>query len=331
MNAVEVRDLTKKFRRGKGLKKKEILAVDNANFSIAEGEIFGLLGPNGAGKTTLVRCIATLLIPDEGKISLFGRDVFANSLWARGNIGLLTSGERTLYWKLSAVDNLKFFAALYGLSPKERDKRIDYLLALLGLKEVAYERVERYSSGMKQKLSLARALLHDPKVLLLDEPTLGLDPGFARFIRNFIKEELKGRYKKTILLTTHYMEEADELCDRIAFINKGKIVDVKKPEEYKREMPHKEVLEIRFIGSLDKGELAKIPTIESVSIFTKDGITTLRVIATRIEEVLSETINIVSRNNKILLVNNLQPTLEDVFIYITGTSLKEDTKESLVE
>ncbi|MEO0097968.1 MAG: ABC transporter ATP-binding protein [candidate division WOR-3 bacterium] len=331
MNALEVRDLTKKFRRGKGLKKREILAVANASFSIAEGEIFGLLGPNGAGKTTLVRCIATLLIPESGKILLFGRDVFANSLWAKGNIGLLTSGERTLYWKLSAVDNLKFFAALYGLSPKERDKRIDYLLELLGLKEVAYERVERYSSGMKQKLSLARALLHDPKVLLLDEPTLGLDPGFARFIRNFIREELKGRHKKTILLTTHYMEEADELCDRIAFINKGKIVDVKTPAEYKKEMPHKEILEIRFFGSWDKSKIEKIPMVESISSFAKDGITTLKIIAPRVEEILSEAIKAIGEGGKILSINNQEPTLEDVFLYITGTSLKEDTKENLAE
>jgi ABC-2 type transport system ATP-binding protein len=331
MVALEVRNLTKKFRRGKGLKKREILAVNNASFSIEEGEIFGLLGPNGAGKTTVVRCISTLLIPDGGKIFLFGREVFTNSLWARGNIGLLTSGERTLYWKLSAVDNLKFFAALYGMTPKERDKRISYLLELLGLKEVAQERVERYSSGMKQKLSLARALLHDPKVLLLDEPTLGLDPGFARFIRNFIKEELKNRYKKTILLTTHYMEEADELCDRIAFINKGKIVDVKTPEEYKQELPHKEVLEIRFIGSCDKRRIEELPSVESVSLFSKDGITTLKVIGKRSEEILAPTIKAISEEGKILSINNLQPTLEDVFIYITGTSLKEDTKETQEE
>ncbi len=332
MDALEIKDLTKKFRRGKGLKKKEILALDSASFAIHEGEIFGLLGPNGAGKTTLVRCIATLLIPDKGKIFLFGKDVFENSLWARGNIGLLTSGERTLYWKLSAVDNLKFFAALYGMTPKERDKRIDYLLELLGLKDVANERVEKYSSGMKQKLSLARALLHDPKVLLLDEPTLGLDPGFARFIRNFIKEELREKYKKTILLTTHYMEEADELCDRVAFIDKGKIIDVKSPAEYKKEIPHKEVLEIKFIGVIEKSAIEKIPTVESVSLFYEDDITTLKIIARHSEDILSEALNIISKdNNKILTINNLKATLEDVFIYLTGTSLKEDTRESLEE
>ncbi len=331
MEALAVKGLTKKFRRGKGLKKREILAVNDATFSIKEGEILGLLGPNGAGKTTLVRCIATLLIPDNGQIFLFGRDIFENSLWARANIGLLTSGERTLYWKLSAIDNLKFFAALYGLSPKERDERVAYLLELLGLKDVAQERVEKYSSGMKQKLSLARTLLHNPKVLLLDEPTLGLDPGFARFIRNFVKEELKERQKKTILLTTHYMDEADELCDRIAFIDKGRIIDVKTPADYKKAMPHKAVLEIRIIGSVDKAEIERIPNVEKVSTSFEDGVTVLKIITSRTEDILNEVLALVSSNNKILLVNNLAPTLEDVFIYLTGTSLKDDIKESLEE
>ncbi len=327
MDALEVRDLTKKFRRGRGLKKREILAVNNVSFSICEGEIFGLLGPNGAGKTTLVRCVATLLIPEAGKILIFGRDIFENSLWARASIGLLTSGERTLYWKLSAVDNLKFFAALYGLTPKERDKRIEYLLELLGLKDVANERVEKYSSGMKQKLSLARSLLHDPKILLLDEPTLGLDPAFSRFIRRFIKEELQRKEKKTILLTTHYMDEADELCDRIAFINCGRIVDVKTPEEYKREMPHKEVLEIRFIGAVEKSAIERIPTVEKASVFSKDGVTTLKIIAPHTEEILSAALAVLGNENKILAINNLQPTLEDVFIHLTGASLKDDLRE----
>jgi ABC-2 type transport system ATP-binding protein len=330
MNIV-IQDVVKKFKRGKGLRKRYITACDHVSFTIEQGELFGLLGPNGAGKTTLVRCIATLLIPDEGKITIFGKDILSQSMEARRQIGLLTSGERSLYWKLSGKDNLKFFAALYGLAGKERDKRIDYLMELLDLKDVENERVEKYSSGMKQKISLARALLHDPKILLLDEPTLGLDPQFSRFIRGFIKDELVRKAGKTILLTTHYMDEADELCERIAFINKGKIIDIKAPYQYKNEIPHSEVLEIRCQGNMNednlRSSLSAMKSVEKVSVLNKEGVTNLKVIAPRVEFILSEIIELVRSEAKILAIDVKEPTLEDVFIYLTGTSLKEDTSE----
>jgi ABC-2 type transport system ATP-binding protein len=329
--ALECRDVVKNFRRGRGLKKKITRAVDGATLTIPRGELFGLLGPNGAGKTTLVRCIATLLIPDAGTIRVLGHDAFADSLYCRQRIGLLTSGERTLYWKLSARDNLNFFAALYGLTGKARDKRVDYLLELMELKEVARDRLERYSSGMKQKVSLARAILHDPDLILLDEPSLGLDPQFARFIRQFIKEELNRKQGKTILLTTHYMDEADELCRRIAFINKGKIVDVKTPEQYKRDIPHTEVLEIRCQGQPDFAPIQALPGVERVASDFKDGVTTLKVVAPRAEAVLSEAIEYLRGGGRILGVDVKQPTLEDVFLYVTGTSLGADTSERTPE
>ncbi len=325
--ALECNNVVKIFRRGRGFKRRSIRAVDGATITLHPGELFGLLGPNGAGKTTLVRCIATLLIPDAGTIKVLGRDAFKDSLFCRQRIGLLTSGERTLYWKLSARDNLKFFAALYGLMGKERDRRIDYLLELLDLKEVANERLERYSSGMKQKVSLARALLHNPELLLLDEPTLGLDPQFGRFIRQFIKEELNQKQGKTILLTTHYMDEADELCERIAFINKGKIVDIKSPQEYKRDIPHTETLEVRCQGLPDINTLKTLPSINSVSADFHDGVATIRVIAPRAEMVLSEVLEAIRVQARILSIDVKEPTLEDVFIYMTGASLTDETDE----
>jgi ABC-2 type transport system ATP-binding protein len=325
--ALSCREVVKNFRRGRGLKKKVTRAVDGASLDIRKGELFGLLGPNGAGKTTLVRCIATLLIPDQGSISLFGHDVFRDSLWCRQRIGLLTSGERTLYWKLSARANLNFFAALYGLTGKARDKRIDYLIELLGLKEVENERLERYSSGMKQKVSVARAILHDPDLILLDEPSLGLDPQFARFIRKFIKEELNQRLGKTILITTHYMDEADELCNRIAFISKGKIVDCKTPAEYKRDIPHTEVLQVRCQGQPDTAAVEKLPSVERLAGEFKDGVTTITVVAPRAEAILADTIELLRPQAKLLGIDVKQPTLEDVFLYVTGTSLGADTSE----
>jgi ABC-2 type transport system ATP-binding protein len=194
-------------------------------------------------------------------------------------------------------------------------------LDLLGLREVANERLERYSSGMKQKVSLARAILHDPDILLLDEPTLGLDPQFGRFIRQFIKEELNQKQGKTILLTTHYMDEADELCQRIAFINRGSIVDIKTPAEYKREIPHKEVLEIRCLGQPDVNGLKNLNGIEQVQANFNDGITTVRIVLPRAEKVLSEVIEFLRPQARLLGVDVKEPTLEDVFIYMTGTSL----------
>lgn len=260
-----------------------------------------------------------------------GKDIYSNSLYCRKQIGLLTSGERTLYWKLSGRDNLKFFAALYGLDGKERDMRIEYLMELLDLKDVQNERIEKYSSGMKQKISLARALLHDPKVLLLDEPTLGLDPQFSRFLRNFIKNSLNKEQKKTILLTTHYMDEADELCERIAFINRGKIVDIKTPYEYKRDLPHSEVLELRCSGIQNCDELLKqlqsLKTVEKTTANIQNHVTNIKIILPRAEPILSDTIELVRKQGKILGINVEQPTLEDVFIYVTGTRLSEDTAE----
>ncbi len=325
--ALDVQSVVKNFRRGRGLKKKVTKAVDGASLTLKRGELFGLLGPNGAGKTTLVRCIATLLIPDAGTIRVLGHDAFKDSLFCRQRIGLLTSGERTLYWKLSALDNLRFFAALYGLTGKERDKRIDYLLELMELKDAATDRVERYSSGMKQKVSLARAILHDPELILLDEPTLGLDPGFGRFIRKFIKEELNQKQGKTILLTTHYMDEADELCQRIAFINKGRIVDVKTPEQYKRDIPHTEVLEVRCQGQPDVAPIEKLPGVQRVATEFKDGVTTIKAVTPSAEAVLSDAIEHVRKTCRILGIDVKQPTLEDVFLYVTGTSLAADTRQ----
>jgi len=325
--ALDVDRVVKNFRRGRGLRRKITKAVDGASLQLRSGELFGLLGPNGAGKTTLVRCIATLLIPDQGTIRVFGHDAFKDSLFCRQRIGLLTSGERTLYWKLSARDNLRFFAALYGLTGKARDKRIDYLIELLGLKEVERERLERYSSGMKQKVSLARAILHDPDLILLDEPSLGLDPQFARFIRGFIKEELNRRLGKTILLTTHYMDEADELCGRIAFINRGRIIDVKPPEQYKRDIPHTEVLHVRVQGQPDTSAIQALAGVERVAFEFEEGVTALKIVAPRAEAVLADIIEHLRSQSKILGIDVKQPTLEDVFLYVTGTSLGEDTSE----
>src|SRR5512146_3046546 len=230
VNAFDVSQLRRLFKSSFGVIKrtsKQVIAVDDVSFDIQEGELFGLLGPNGAGKTTTVKMLTTLLIPTSGSASVKGFDVVAQAQEVRKRIGFIFGGERGLYWRLSGADNLRYFASLYSLDPDVAKKRIPFLLDMVGLSGRRDEKVEGYSRGMKQRLHVARTLLHNPDILFLDEPTLGLDPVGAREFRQVILN-LQSE-KKTILLTTHYMFEADALCDRIGVINRGCIIALDTP------------------------------------------------------------------------------------------------------
>ncbi|UCG29941.1 MAG: ABC transporter ATP-binding protein [candidate division WOR-3 bacterium] len=317
---IVVDGIHKVFKKGKP---DEVRAVDGISFTINKGELFGLLGPNGAGKTTLIKCISTLLIPDSGSVKVGGYDIYREPLDVRRHIGVLTGGERSLYWKLNPVENLRYFAALYGVPRKITKERIEYLLDLMGLTDKTRVRVEKLSSGMKQKLSLARVLIHDPPILLVDEPTLGLDPYFARFIRDFVKNELNRKLNKTILLTTHYMDEADDLCERIAFMNRGKIEALDTPERLKQSMPQKQVLEIKCQGTLEREMFSSIEGAASINISHGDGFAYLRLNTDNPEIILGNIIELVRENAKIYSVRVTVPTLEDVFVHLTGASLKD--------
>ncbi|RLF96210.1 ABC transporter ATP-binding protein [Thermococci archaeon] len=323
MDDIIVSDLTKKFvKKGKRKllrrEKEDILAVDHISVKVKKGELFGLLGPNGAGKTTLVKCLATLLIPDEGTATIDGHDIITDPISVRKILGITTGGERTLYWKLSARDNLKYFASLYGLSSKDAEERIDYLLDIMDLKKKQHQRLEKYSTGMRQKVSIARAILHDPKILLLDEPTLGLDPSFSMFLRSFIKNELNKKEGKTILLTTHYMDEADQLCDRIAFVDKGKLIVVDTSKNLKRNVSKNEALEIRCIGNIEKLENF------NAHIKNKKNYTKIRILHENTEDIMDDVLKDVKEKAKILSVNVTRPTLEDVFVHLTGSKLEDE-------
>jgi ABC-2 type transport system ATP-binding protein len=222
MAVVEAQGLHRTYRTSTGVLRrrwKSIEAVRGVSFEIQEGELFGLLGPNGAGKTTTIKMLITLLIPTEGTARVLGYDVVKDAREVRKRIGYVFGGERGVYERLSGYDNLRYFAELYGVPPKTIRPRIESLLELVGLKGREQERAEGYSRGMKQRLHIARGLLHDPPVVFLDEPTIGLDPVGARELRATIAALAEAG--KTILLTTHYMFEADALCDRIAVINRG--------------------------------------------------------------------------------------------------------------
>ncbi len=225
--AIDTRDLVMRFPAQQGwqaLFKREPgkTALRGINLTIPSGEIFGILGPNGAGKTTLVKILSTLTIPSGGTARVMGLDVVENSIDVRRRVGVVYGDERTLYWRLSGLDNLLFYAALYGIPRKQARERALELLDLVGLSEAADVRVHHYSSGMKQRASIARGLLNDPDLLIMDEPTRSLDPMAAQELRKLIKERVAGD-KRTVLIATNVMVEAEFLCDRIAFINHGEI------------------------------------------------------------------------------------------------------------
>ncbi len=223
MHAITIKNLTKYFFHQKGFfNRQKFLAVNKVNLIVDEGEIFGLLGPNGAGKTTLIKMLTLLLSPSEGEATINGFNL-KDEEQIRRSIGLIYPGERSFYPRLTARQNLDFFAALHNLPFNLARKRIDELLELVGLKDKADIWFEEYSSGMKQRLAIARGLLNDPKIIFMDEPTKGLDPLEAHRFRKFIKDFLVKDQKKTVFLATHQLDEAKELCNRLAIIHLGEI------------------------------------------------------------------------------------------------------------
>src|SRR5919106_4797999 len=222
---IEAENLRRTYKTSTGVIRRralEVEAVRGITFEVEDGELFGLLGPNGAGKTTTIKMLITLLLPPAGTARVLGYDVVEDAREVRKRIGYVFGGDRGLYERLPALDNLRYFAELYGVPPREQKQRIGELLELVGLTGREKERVEGYSRGMRQRLHIARGLLHDPDVVFLDEPTIGVDPVGARELRATIAQLVEAG--KTVLLTTHYMFEEDALCDRIAVISKGEIV-----------------------------------------------------------------------------------------------------------
>src|SRR5512147_3106435 len=320
VNAIEVSHLRRIFKSYTGIIKratKEIVAVDDASFDIQEGELFGLLGPNGAGKTTTVKMLTTLLIPTAGSASVKGFDVVARAEEVRKRIGFIFGGERGLYWRLSGVDNLRYFASLYSLDPDVTKKRIPYLLDMVGLQGRGDEKVQGYSRGMKQRLHVARTLLHNPDILFLDEPTLGLDPIGAREFRQVILN-LQSE-KKTILLTTHYMFEADALCDRIAVINHGRIVALDTPTGLKSHVRDLNVVEVETFGIPEPvlAKLRNLPFADSLSVEEQDQRQLLLIQTARGAEAVPDVLSALE-GLKIGRVIVREPTLEDAYVRLVG-------------
>lgn len=235
----------KKFLRRKF--KPPVEALRNVSFEIHEGEIFGLIGPNGAGKTTLTKIIATLIQPTSGAVSVKGHDTVADDQSVRRNVGLAGAEERSFYWRLTAEQNLLFFARLYGLGNRTAQRRLAELFELFDLQDIARRRFAELSTGNKQRLAVARAMLAQPPVLLLDEPTRSLDPIAATRMRSTIKS-LSQTNNSTIFLTSHNLPEVEELCDRVAIISKGEIRALDTPQNLRALHTAEERVAIRFTG-----------------------------------------------------------------------------------
>ena len=319
-NAIEVNHLKRIYRAKIGVIRrtiKEVVAIDDVSFDIKEGELFGLLGPNGAGKTTCVKVLATLLIPDAGVVKVNGFDIVKDANKIRKHIGFIFGGERGLYWRLSGIDNLRYFASLYHVIPEVSKKRIPYLLELVGLKGRGNERVEGYSRGMKQRLHVARTLLHDPEILFLDEPTIGLDPVGAREFREVIRN--LQTEKKTILLTTHYMFEADSLCERVAVIDKGKIVALDTPSSLKEHVSDLSVVEVETFGIAETtiDSLRALPFVDALSIEDQEQRQILHIQTPLGAEAVPKIMSTLE-GMRVGRVTVREPTLEDAYVRLVG-------------
>lgn len=250
---IDIKNLNRDYLLKNGFfeTKKVINALKNINIQINKGEVFGILGPNGAGKSTLMKILSTILLQSSGDVNILGYNVKNDENQIRSKINLITGSERNLYWRLSAKENLSYFADLYKVKSKEI--KINELLELVGLTSRANDKVETFSKGMKQRLQIARGLINDPDIILLDEPTLGLDIVTAKELRILIKNLSKKG--KTIIFTTHYMEEAEEVCDRIAFIKNGKINRVDSIEDLKKIFTYKYILKVILNEQIDLNQL----------------------------------------------------------------------------
>ena len=318
VDVVEAVDLRRTYRITTGTlrrRSRDVEAVRGVSFSIRQGELFGLLGPNGAGKTTTIKMLNTLLIPTAGSAHVLGYDVVRDARRVREQIGYVFGGDRGLYERLSAIDNLRYFAELYGVEPRRQRARIEELLGLVGLEGREGERVEGYSRGMRQRLHIARGLLHDPPVLFLDEPTIGVDPVGARELRALIASLTHAG--KTVLLTTHYMFEADSLCDRIAVIAKGEIVAQGTPQQLKAGVAQSGVVEIEVFG-IDEASLRRVEALPGVLtvVVEEQEQKQLLIVQTTPGAELTNIILGELRTVSVGRVASREPTLEDAYVQL---------------
>jgi ABC-2 type transport system ATP-binding protein len=307
---IEIEGLTKHYG--------EVRAVDGVSLSVEEGETFGLLGPNGAGKTTLIEVLCGLRRFDQGKVTVNGFDLAKDSRKVRAMIGFCPQ-ETLLYDLLNVRENLAFSASLYSLSSKKFKERLEFSSKVLGVSEFLNRRVQQLSGGMKRRANLASSLIHDPPIVILDEPTVGFDPTIKREFWDLIKS-LKN-YGKTILLSTHDMYEADEICDRVAIMEKGKIAALDQPHVLKKTIGGEPSIHVRVKEQQAKKALAVLKEYQGKLV---DG--EIKIAASNPWQTMSEVSNkLVSNGIFTDKIEIVEPTLEDVFIKLSGRRLSEES------
>lgn len=314
-----------KIRGGKKTEPRELTALQDVNIEVNSGELFGLLGPNGAGKTTLIKILTTLLAPSHGRAWVAGIDVEQEPDKVRPRINMVSGGESSGYGLLTVRENLWMFSQFYGLDSKEANRRIKELLDVVGMGDRLNTKSSDLSTGLRQKMNIVRGFLTDPQVLFMDEPTLGLDVGAARDVRQFIRQWVDRDSARTLLLTTHYMVEADELCDRVAIINGGKVLACDTPERLKRDLQGDAIfrLEVSPLNGLGIDHLEGLPGVKQFSCTEQDDRAVLEFVLNE-EQVLGSVINRLSADEiQILNFRKREPTLEDVFVNLVGSSMAE--------
>ena len=327
--AVEVENLGRVYKiRGSRKEKtirKELVALQDVSLQVKKGELFGLLGPNGAGKTTLIKILTTLLAPTSGRACVAGYDVVREPEKVRPLINMVSGGESSGYGLLTVRENLWMFSQFYGLPSKVAYERIEALLKIVGLEDRMHTKSSDLSTGLRQKMNIVRGFLTDPQVLFLDEPTLGLDAGASRAARKLIRSWLVEDSTRTLLLTTHYMVEADELCDRVAIINQGRVLACDKPAVLKQQLQSDALFEIT-VGALNGFKISAMDGIPGVRKVVHQPSGELNVLKFMLNEeaALASVINRLTESNlKIARLDKHEPTLEDVFVNLVGRSMDE--------
>lgn len=327
--AIKTEHLGRIYKLRSGKKKtsapKELVALEDVNLEVQRGELFGLLGPNGAGKTTLIKILTTLLAPSSGRAWVTGLDVTQAPHKIRERINMVSGGESSGYGLLTVRENLWMFSQFYGMPSRLANKRIQELLEVVGLGDRIHTKSSDLSTGLRQKMNIVRGFMTDPQVLFMDEPTLGLDVGAARDVRRFIRRWIDEDPTRTLMLTTHYMVEADELCDRVAIINHGRVLACDTPTNLKRRLQREAIfrLEISPLNGARVETFAQIPGVKKSTYTATDSGAELNLILES-DDVLSGVIAALTSNNiHIMNLEKRAATLEDVFVYLVGRSMQE--------